>query len=50
LRSTSCAVQAAKKRLARDDRVSLAIDDDPAQVMDITGQTSWRTLPKLKRP
>ena len=23
--------------LARDDRVSLAIDDDPAQVMDITG-------------
>ena len=23
--------------LARDDRVSLAVDDDPAQVMDITG-------------
>ena len=23
--------------LARDDRVSLAIDDDPTQVMDITG-------------
>jgi PPOX class probable F420-dependent enzyme len=23
--------------LSRDDRVSLAIDDDPAQVMDITG-------------
>jgi hypothetical protein len=29
--------QKAAKNLARDDRVSLAIDGDPAQVMEITG-------------
>ena len=38
LQSISYAAQIARKlNLARDDRVSLAIDDDPTQVMDITG-------------
>ncbi|MBI5260365.1 MAG: pyridoxamine 5'-phosphate oxidase family protein [Bradyrhizobium sp.] len=33
-----CGIDSQKaNNLARDDRVSLAIDDDPAQVMDITG-------------